>query len=195
MPYILLSHFHVDHTSDLAPFLLERYLISEKKDEPLTIAGPVGLEDWFENLTDLIGKWSVDMNIRLIVLNDQSIKLRGYTLRSMQTVHTENSICYRIEKNNNVFFYTGDTDYNERIQTFARGCQLALMEASNSEDTKQKGHLTPGLAAKLAARAEVKKLLLTHMYPEVKQAEPAAEAARYFKGEIIIAEEGIEIKF
>ena len=26
--YIALSHFHADHVSDLAPFLLERYLIS-----------------------------------------------------------------------------------------------------------------------------------------------------------------------
>ena len=195
IPYILISHFHVDHTSDLAPFLQERYLISEKQDEPLTIVGPNGLNDWFKNLTNLIGKWSSDMNIRLIEINDRAIELGGYILRSMQTIHSENSICYRIEKNSKSFFYTGDTDYDERIQTLAGDCHLALMEASNNEETKLKGHLTPGLAAKLAEQAGVRKLLLTHMYPEVKQAEPAAEAARYFKGEILIAKDGMEIKF
>ena len=69
------------------------------------------------------------------------------------------------------------------------------MEASNNESTKIEGHLTPGLAAKLAAQSRVKKLLLTHMYPEVKQAEPEAEASRYFKGERMIAKEGMEVIF
>ena len=195
IPYILLSHFHIDHTSDLAPFLQERYLISEKHEEPLTIVGPVGLKSWFENLTTFVGKWPMDMNIQLIEINDRAIELGGYLLQSMETIHTENSICYRIEKNDKAFFYSGDTDYSEEIQTIAGNCHLALMEASNSEGTKMEGHLTPGLAAKLAAQARVKKLLLTHMYPEVKQAEPVAEAARYFKGEIMIAKEGMEIIF
>jgi ribonuclease BN (tRNA processing enzyme) len=195
IPYILLSHFHIDHTSDLAPILQERYLISEKHEEPLTIVGPAGLKSWFENLTALIGKWPREMNIQLIEINDRAIELGGFLLQSIKTIHTENSICYRIEKDNKSFFYSGDTDYNDEIQTMAGDCHLALMEASNSEGTKLEGHLTPGLAGKLAAQSRVKKLLLTHMYPEVIQAEPVAEAARYFKGEIIIAKEGMELIF
>jgi len=56
-----------------------------------------------------------------------------------------------------------------------------------------KDHLTPVLAAKIADLAGVKRLMLTHLYPEVWQFEPAIEAARYFKGEIILAQDELVV--
>jgi len=192
---ILFSHFHVDHTSDFAPFLQERYLTIENRDNLLTIVGPRGLKEWYEKLADQIGEWSHKMNLRMVEMTPKPLSLEGYTIKAMPTVHSESSICYRVEKNDTNFFYTGDTDYDEQIQLLAQDCQLAIMEASNSEETKIDGHLTPKLAGKLAALSHVDRLLLTHMYPEVRKMDPVREAATFFKGNIIIAEEGMEIEF
>ncbi len=192
---ILFSHFHVDHTSDFAPFLQERYLTIENRDKPLTLIGPNGLNEWYIKLTNQIGAWPQEMNIRMIELDKRPLKIGVYIIKAIPTLHSDNSICFRIEKNNTTLFYSGDTDYDENIGSHAKGSQLAIMEASNTEETKIKGHLTPGLAGKLAALSEVDQLLLTHMYPEVREMDPAGEAAKYFKGKIIIAEEGMEIEF
>jgi hypothetical protein len=35
--------------------------------------------------------------------------------------------------------------------------------------------------------------MLTHLYPEVWEFEPANEAARYFKGEIILAQDELVV--
>ena len=47
LTHILFSHFHVDHTSDLAPLLLNRFLTPGLKDIPLKILGPKGLMNWY----------------------------------------------------------------------------------------------------------------------------------------------------
>jgi ribonuclease BN (tRNA processing enzyme) len=192
---ISFTHFHVDHTSDLAPFLQEKYLTNENPAEQLTIIGPHGLVNWYEKLATQIGAWSQEMNIKIIETENKPTNHRKYTIETMATPHSDNSICYRIEKNKTRFFYSGDTDYNERMQSIVWGSDLAILEASNLEETKVKGHLTPGLAGKLAALSRIKKLLLTHMYPEVRLANPMGKAAEYYDGPIILAEDGMEIEF
>jgi ribonuclease BN (tRNA processing enzyme) len=163
---IFLTHFHIDHTSDIAPLLLNRWLIADTLDQRMQIAGPSGLIDWFSKLTELAGTWMKDLPIDLIEMNDKSLRLNDYMITSMTTGHTENSICYRAEKDETSIFYSGDTGYNENVITLASSCNLAIIEASNTEETQLVGHLTPELAAQIAETAKAEKLLLTHMYPE-----------------------------
>ena len=101
-------------------------------------------------------------------------------------------MCFRLEDiSGNIFFYSGDTDENDAVRILAEKCDLALIESSNTEKLKTEGHLTPGRAAKLAAEAGVKTLLLTHMYPEVSHEYALSAAKKYFSGEIIIARDGL----
>ncbi len=190
---IFLTHFHVDHTSDLAPLLLNRWLIADTLDQRLQIAGPLGLKDWFSKLTELAGSWMLDLPIELIEMNEISYDFNGYTISSLTTGHTENSICYRVEKEGKSIFYSGDTDYNKNIIALASSCNLAIIEASNTEENRVAGHLTPELAAKIAKTAKVENLLLTHMYPDVKKGNPLKTAKEHFSGKVFIATDGMEI--
>jgi ribonuclease BN (tRNA processing enzyme) len=191
---IFLTHFHIDHTSDLAPLLLNRWLIADTLDQRLQISGPLGLKDWFSKLTELAGTWMLDLPIDLIEMNDKSYGLNNYTITSLATGHTENSICYRVEKEGKSIFYSGDTDYNKNVITLASSCDLAIIEASNTEETRIAEHLTPELAAKIAETAKVKWLLLTHMYPEVMKGNPLKTAKEHFTGKVSIATDGMEIR-
>ena len=193
--HIFLTHFHVDHCADLAPVLQERYINDPKGEKSLRLYGPQGLRDWFGKLTDFLGKWAAEMPVSTIEFYGDSLQAGSYTISSLPTVHTQNSICYRLEKDNVCFFYSGDTDENENVHSLADGCQLLLLEASHTRETQQPGHLTPQLAARIAERAGAQKLCLTHMYPEVRSANPTAEAARYFDGEIYLAEDGLQLIF
>ncbi len=189
--HIVISHFHLDHVSDLAPLLMARYLMLDKIKEPLSLIGPKGLDDWYHNLIAYCGSWIEKIPVRLSE-SAEDLNLPGYQLISALTGHSEESLCYRLEDSSgNTIFYSGDSDENAAIPDLARNSDLALIEASNTEETKVKGHLTPGRAAKLAEIANVTTLLLTHMYPEVSQNYALAEAKKYFSGEIRIARDGL----
>ena len=193
--HIFLSHFHVDHCSDLAPILQERSLDAGQALKEMWIYGPRGLKEWYERFTSFLGKWAVQMPVRLSECGIGNFQAGSYRVSALPTGHTENSLCYRLEKEDTHFFYSGDTDENENVVSMAKGCHLALMEASCPEKDRQPGHLTPSLAAKIASRAGVKNLCLTHMYPPVRSGHPEKQASRHFNGKIYLAEDGLQIVF
>lgn len=193
--HIFLTHFHVDHTSDLGPLLLNRMLLPNLKDSPLNIIGPPGLKEWFLDLKKLLGGWSNDISVILHEMGEEPYQMNEMSVTARSTGHTENSICYRVERDEESFFYSGDTGYNENVISLASDCRLAVIEASNTEQTHIAEHLTPQLAGKISTRASVRKLVLTHMYPEVLKNDPIREASSVYSGEIILAREGMLIEF
>jgi ribonuclease BN (tRNA processing enzyme) len=193
--HIFFSHYHVDHTSDLGPLLLNRHLISRLQNVPLNVVGPVGLVSWFSNLKKLLGQWSEDIPVNLNEIDNQPYQSGKYIITAMPTGHTENSVCYRVDINEKSFFYSGDTGMSDNVISLSTGCNLAVMEASNTAATHIPEHLTPSLAAKMANAAKVQKLVLTHMYPEVMDGDPARDASEEYSGPIIIAKEGMSIRF
>ena len=189
---ILISHFHVDHTSDLDAIMMTQYLAKQNLNEPLIIAGPNGIMDWFEDLKRVVGHWIHDFNLKLIEI-DQEIQVLEYHIRARKTGHTDNSLCYRItDRLNKSVFYSGDSDFEQNLIFLANQANLAIIESSNTENSKIKGHLTPQLAGEIASKASVKKLLLTHMYPEVKAVNALLLASKWYNGEIVIAQEGLQ---
>jgi len=192
---IFLTHFHVDHTSDLGPMLLNRLLLPHLKNIPLNIIGPAGLKKWFTDLKKILGSWAEDLSINLNEMKDEPYQTGGHIITSKNTGHTDKSICYRVEINGESFFYSGDSGYCDDVITLATECQLGVLEASHTDKMYITEHLTPSLAGKIASRAGVKKLLLTHMYPEVLTGNPLKEASSFFSGEIILAREGMSIDF
>lgn len=189
--YIALSHFHADHVSDLAAFLLERYLSS---DSPLKLIGPKGIKDWFSNFSFVFGEWMKFMLIEIVEC-DSKFRIDEYYIETMSTGHTENSICYRItDSESKVMFYTGDSGENENINNLSKNADLGIFEASNTQDTKISDHLTPTIAAQVAQKSNVKKLLLTHFYPEVYNSEELLNARKIYTGELIIAEDNMTLE-
>ena len=89
--------------------------------------------------------------------------------------------------------YSGDTDVSDSLVALARGADLLVLEAANP--FKVPGHLTPGEAGRLAARAGARRLLLTHFYPPCDAVDVVALAAQEFAGEIIRAEDGLQYSF
>ncbi len=92
--------------------------------------------------------------------------------------------------------YTGDTMYSENTVKFSKGADILIHESTFREDkekeAKEASHSTVRDAALVAQKAEVKKLVLNHIsarYKETKELEE--EAKKYFKGEVIVAYDGL----
>jgi len=194
--YILISHFHVDHIADLIPFLWRRWVLETERQSNLSLYGPRGLPDWFNKLISVHRDWIKDLSISLHELDDEKKTVGSCTVEARLSGHTENSICLRIsDADDKSVFYSGDSGWNENLIQLAESCDLAIIEASVSSESKALDHLSSRLAAKIASQAKVNRLMLTHFYPEAFNHDPLEEAKKEYAGEVTIAQDGLTVAF
>ncbi|MBM4293280.1 MAG: ribonuclease Z [Deltaproteobacteria bacterium] len=195
---IALSHFHPDHVGDLVPFLFAtRYSLGYTRKEPFTLLAARGFTDFYAGLSMAYGDWVKAppglMELRELPTDGPSeISWPGLVIRSAPPNHIESSLAYRLEAEGVSLVYSGDTDESDSLVDLANGADLLVLEAANP--FKVPGHLTPQEAGRLAARAGVKRLVLTHFYPPCDEVDVAALAGQEFPGEIIRAEDGLRVQ-
>ena len=90
------------------------------------------------------------------------------------------------------FAFVMDTRLCDAVHELADGADLLVIESTfldeDADLAAAYGHLTAGQAARVAAEAGVRRLVLTHF--SQRYADPdafAAEAARWFDGEVVVA--------
>jgi ribonuclease BN (tRNA processing enzyme) len=194
---LALTHLHPDHVGDLIPFLFAtRYGLGYTRREPFRLLAARGFARFYELLKEAFGVW-VEAPPGLMELKElapdapDEVKEGGLVIRSAPTTHTEGSLAYRVEAGGRSLVYSGDTDESDSLVDLARGADLLVLEAANP--FKVPGHLTPAEAGRLAARAGVARLLLTHFYPPCDEVDVAALAAQEFGGEVRRAEDGLSL--
>ena len=199
--YIFYSHFHPDHTAELVPFLFAtKYPDMGQRQTVLTIVAGQGFEDFFAGLNTVYGKW-IELDpglVNIIQMNNRSadlLQLKDFTVQSAPVEHNPESIAYRITSaGGHSVVYSGDTDYSENLIVLSKDADVLICESSLPDDFRVKGHLTPSLAGEIAARAGVKKLVLTHFYPECDQADIEQECRKTYSGPLVLAEDLMRIE-
>lgn len=193
---VILSHFHVDHTSDLIVLLWARHVLEIGKEQVFSLFGPPGIKAWYKKLAVANKDWIGELQVEVHELSGRKVKVGDYTIRTLPTLHTFNSICIRItDSYNKSLFYSGDSGWNDNLIEVADSCDLAIIEASVSPENTAEDHLSSRLAAKIARKAKVKRLVLTHFYPEAFNHDPLIEARKEYEGEITIAQDGLTVDF
>ncbi len=188
---IIYTHLHIDHTADLAPFLFAaRYAPELRRTKGLTIMGPPGIRQFYNNLTVAYGDWIIPDNFSIdwIELQSDTIQLQDCTVTGAPVAHTQNSIAVRLEDNaGRTVVYSGDTDYCPGIVALARCADILILECSFPEHMRRAGHLIPSLAGRIARESACKKLVLTHLYPPCETADMLTPLGEQFSGETVIA--------
>ena len=186
---ICLSHFHPDHVSDLAPFFLAtKYTPDFTRTKPLTLIGPIGLKEFFHKLSELYGDWLEEPNFpfQLKEFSEDSFAFNSLTICSKRMKHSKNSIGFRIKNSENKSItYSGDTGFCQSIIELANETDLLLIECSFPNSRKMEGHLTPAEVGKIAKTANVRKVVLTHLYPVFQNQNPVDQVSENFNVEII----------
>ena len=199
--HIFYSHFHPDHTGEFVPFIFAtKYPDGSRRKVPLTVAGGRGLLNFYKGLKSVYGHW-IELAPGLMEIiefdnkNADTITFEDFTVTTAPVQHNEESIAFRIISTDGFsVVYTGDTDYSETIIDLAKDADLLICECALPDKHKVKGHLTPSLAGDLAAKAGVRKLVLTHFYPECDREDIAAECRQTYDGPLMLAEDLMKIE-
>jgi ribonuclease BN (tRNA processing enzyme) len=174
LSHLALTHFHTDHVGDLAPILFAlKHGVRPRRDEPLVLLGPTGLDAHLDALSRAHGPYVRDPGfpVEVIELDDGAHweDPRGrFALRAHATPHTESSLAYRVEMPAGVLGYTGDTGPSPALGGFFRGVHALIGECSLTDPAELDNHLSPRRLAELALAAGPELLIVTHLYPPLR---------------------------
>lgn len=192
--HIFLSHFHPDHSGELASFLFAlKYPAPSLQKQPLTLVAGRGFNAFFEGLKRVYGNWIVPPPHLFSIVELETEKPDHYAstsfgVTSMPVAHRPESLAYRIvDANNKVLVYSGDSDVCDGLTTLAAKADLLICESAFPDGQKVDGHLTPSLAGRIAQSAGVKRLLLTHFYPVCEGADIENQCRSTYSGPVILA--------
>jgi ribonuclease BN (tRNA processing enzyme) len=143
------------------------------------------------------------------VMSDGGVKVSAFT-----TPHPPlDNLAYRFETPYGSVVYSGDTAYNPALANFAKGADVLvhevlyvpgvdeLVKRANGTPTFRnhliESHTTAEQVGRIAARAGVGKLVLSHFVPGdmewITDDMWRSEVARHFKGEIVVGRDLMEI--
>ena len=198
---ICLTHFHPDHTADLIHFLFATHNPTGlQKRSPFTVYGPAGLSGFIRTLQRAYPKW---LNIPEEIMRIQELGTNGndewdhgsFRIKTASSNHTPDSLAYRIEdREGKRVVFSGDTGFCDDIIQLAKGAELLIIEAAFPDGHAVEGHLTPSLAGRMAHLAKVKRLVLTHFYPECLKTDIAAQCRKTWDGELTLGEDLLQIR-
>ena len=195
--YLLISHYHVDHVSDLFYFLKANWMLNRKNK--LLIIGPEGLKTFFDYL--LMAYSYLGNKLDFVMLKEIkpniSISHETFEISTIPVPHGDKSLAYSIKVNNIKIVYSGDTGYSKKLIGFSRGADILIHECSYTDEKMGEGHVSPRELAEIAREAKVAKLIITHFYPfcDANIDEMESTIKTIFQGEVIFGNDDLIIDF
>ncbi len=193
---ILITHTHPDHVADLVPFLFGAKYFSDPRRKDLYLGGGWGLRGFVEDLNRVFGGSLLPdlYRLRIKEMGRRSLwHWKGISIESFPVRHRDNSRGYRIRGGGKDIAFSGDAGYSDDLVLLAKGADTFICEASLPEGMEVEGHLTPSLAGRVAREAGVRRLILTHFYPEVEGESLLDRVRENFSGEVIVGEDLLKI--
>lgn len=198
--HVFFSHLHPDHTGELVPFLFaNKYPDGSRRNQPITLCGGTGFLAFYNQLKSVYNEW-IDAGgwlniIEFDITRKDAHSFEGFTVTTLPVEHRPESVAFRVTAaDGRSVVYSGDTDFSENLIALAQNADLLVCESALPDQLKADGHLTPSEAGRIASRANVKKLVLTHFYPECDQTDMIAQCRRTYAGPLVLAEDLLTIQ-
>ncbi|MFW9862957.1 MAG: MBL fold metallo-hydrolase [Candidatus Thorarchaeota archaeon] len=189
--HVFISHFHIDHCSDFLSFCQTLWLLGY--DKTLELYAPQRLWEWSRGVYDIAFPY---LREKLLVekrtLNENDVVHLGPVVVSVSpTTHsTLESRAFRVEHKGKAVVYSSDTAPCPEVLDLATGADVLIHECNWLDGDHPGGvHTSPSELAEIVELAEPRKIVITHVSPEVvaKEKEVLAKVGRRTNAEVMLA--------
>lgn len=157
----MLTHLHLDHMSDLLSIWAARWLLGAPD---VMLYGPEGTREFIMRLLDLFPYIRDHVRVTVHELRPGEIlSIAGFEVSTLAMNHYVPTLAYKFDRK---LVICGDSEPELTLVDFVRGCQVLIHECSFPDGTPAPLHTTPTALGQLLAHADVKWLVLTHLYPQ-----------------------------
>jgi ribonuclease BN (tRNA processing enzyme) len=190
---VLISHLHGDHFLDLITYTYARRYHPQGSPGCLPVYGPSDIE---AHVAGAFGRPVDDLLAEVYEFHPQSgpghLGIGPFDVQLDQVNHPIETYGMRISAGGKTLAYSADSGVSDELVKLAHEADLFLCEASylDGDDNPPDVHLTGRQAAEHAVRADVRRLLLTHLVPWGDATRTLADAAQVFHGDLSIAGTG-----
>lgn len=187
---IVISHFHADHFFDLIPY---RYALTRppyRDIHPILYLPPGGRKSLLKSVSAFnnsptffsdhfqVEEYNPKAGIKMEHLGIEFASLKHYIPAHAMAISGQKRLAY-----------SADSGPCDELADIAQGADLFLCEATRySIDDGEWGHLLASEAVGLAKRAGVKRLVLTHFWPNCDYSQNLEQASDAFVEALEIAE-------
>ena len=195
--HIFLSHYHSDHIGEIGCFQYASFVYHR-------------LQNLKNKINIYLPKEDFEYNRKVIMKRKDTYAMyhdiedgKTYLIDDLKITFQDNKShsipCFmiKIESDEGVIVYTSDigNTHMEGVISFAKNADILICESSfcKQDGVESKTHLQAKEAAMIAKKAQVKKLCLTHFWPETPKEIYQKEAREIFKNSFAL-EEGQRIK-
>lgn len=210
---IFISHPHADHMGSLIN-ILQSTLVSgifypkTKRTQPLYLHGYRGFKNDLDTLIKMMSPElkivKLPFEIKVFEYHQDkkiidNLKIYGQEVRHFpEEFH---SVAFRVDYLKKSFVYSGDCGYDENLVKLAQNADLGAIEATLTPNYYKKygpkpNHLSANEVGMVADKANLKKIVLFHLYDKLKYAGDRIKAVKEnFKGQVIISKDLQTINF
>lgn len=221
VPIVFLTHLHDDHYAGLTALATFAYTLRSKGLTLVGPAGTSKLREALAAMLQVSANIRIVENRLPMtpdqfltarefgqnpVYSDEHVRVTATTNHhfrfgpdSPAASNTSHSL--RFEAAGKVIVFTGDTGPDSRVDELARGADVLIAEMASYKDRTMvppqilkhmdEEHLSPTEAGKIAARAGVKKLVLSHV--GIVGEDDLAEIRKHYSGEIVLGADLVKI--
>lgn len=185
---VVVSHLHPDHFVDLYGLY---YALRFHSDGPraVPVYAPSGTRDFVARLLHSEDTFAEVCAFSEVAAGDR-LALGPLEVELFAANHPIETLASRVVADDTVVAFSADSAPTPALADCARDAELFLCDASwlDREGPYPAGvHMTGAQAGRQAVDAGAQRLVVTHVYPTLDPVEVAAEAARAYDGEIMIA--------
>ncbi len=162
---IVLTHFHPDHTVDLATLLFACNYGERQRQKELHLIGGRGIRLFFRRLSRLY-PWVVPLDYRLTIraVPQGTVRIGSVSLVTAPMAHRDESIGVRIEERGKSVVFSGDTGYAPALAALAARADLLVVECSFPEQEVW-GHLNLPTLLTIVREATPRRVIMSHLSP------------------------------
>ncbi len=198
--FIFITHFHADHTSDLFPLFMNLRLTDfDNTNTSLIfpqIIGPKGIYKFMLNCSrnyqlPALKGWD---KVKFIDIDKQqkitkNIKVEAYKVKHVAFGVIANAYAYCFTYKNKVITFSGDSIKCPGVEKACKNADIFVCDASYAKGKGNLAHMDTYDIGEIAQRNKVKKVILSHLYPQTDNVNLVTEVKEKFSGEVVKAKD------